>query len=62
MMFQSGEESSKCDAELGKIIKYCKTRENNENFAIFTIIPMTAYGNKNVHSAMTYFGAKMCKY
>ena len=29
-----------------------KVQENEENLAIFTIILMTAFGTKNVHSAM----------
>ena len=29
--------------------------ENKENLAIFTVILMAAFGNKNVHSAMKYY-------
>ena len=46
-------ESAKCAPELGKIIKYSKNlQENEENLAIFTVILMAGFGTKNVHSAM----------
>jgi len=43
---------------LGKIIKYGKTcEENEENLAIFNVILMAAFGTKNVHSdsSIVYF-------
>ena len=53
MIFQFME-SAECAAELGKIIKYSKKlQENEENLAIFTIILiMAAFETKIVHSAL----------
>ena len=49
-------ESAKCAAELGKIVKYSKNcGEDEENLAIFTVILMTAFETKNVHSASRPF-------
>ena len=49
MIFQS-----KCAAELGKFMKYCKNLgKMNKTLKFFPIILMATFGTKNVHSAKT---------
>ena len=57
MIFQSGEYQICCSTQKNHQIKQ-KFGENEENLAIFTIILMTAFGTKNIHSTYSYICSK----